>query len=134
MTEKKETQQEQEESIFEKVMPDSIRGRVKHLVGDLKMPKELINYMMNQVDETKHAAVGIVAKEVRLFLEKTNLADEIVKVLTKVSFEITTNVRFVDNQNGDKKGVKIQVSSASEEGKKKTEPTSPDTPSSSDNS
>ena len=101
----------QDESIFDRVVPEGLKqkiehgmesvlkdGRLKNFVGDLKLPKEVINYMVSQVDETKHAAIGIISKEVRLFLEKTNLSEEITKVLTKVSFEVTTNVRFVPNE------------------------------------
>jgi hypothetical protein len=99
-----------EETIFEKVMPDSIKGKVKQVVGDLKFPKEVINYMMSQVDETKNAAIGIIAKEVRTFLEKTNLTDEIADALTKVSFEISTTIRFVSNEDGStKKGLKLKI-------------------------
>jgi hypothetical protein len=91
-------------SLLEKVVPDGIKrgletflkdGRVKNLVGDLKLPKEIVNHILSQVDETKHAAVGVISKEVRLFLERTNLADELAKLLTQVSFEVTTKVRFV---------------------------------------
>ena len=94
MTEDPKPRQEGDESLFGKVMSDSLKGKVKNFVGDLKIPKELVAHMMTQVDETKKAAVGIVAREVREFLEQTDLAEEISKVLTKVDFEITTRVRF----------------------------------------
>ena len=102
----------QEDSIFEKVLrKDSIAGRVKQVVNELKMPKEALNYIFKQVDETKHAAVKIIANEVRELLEKTDLAEEATKVLTSVSFEITTNIRFVPNPDGKKKRVKIKMTS-----------------------
>lgn len=100
-----------EESIFEKVLKDGFKGRVKQVVNDLKMPKEALNYIFKQVDETKHAAVSIIAKEVKDLLEKTDLAEEATKVLTSVSFEITTNIRFVPNRDGKNKRVKIKVTS-----------------------
>ncbi|MBN2716701.1 MAG: hypothetical protein JXX14_12685 [Deltaproteobacteria bacterium] len=101
-----------EDSIFEKVLKkDGIAGRVKQVVNELKMPREAINYIFKQVDETKHAAVKIIAKEVRELLEKTDLAEEATKVLTSVSFEITTNIRFVPNPDGKNKRVKIKMTS-----------------------
>jgi hypothetical protein len=101
-----------EDSIFEKVLKkDGIAGRVKQVVNDLKLPKEALNYIFKQVDETKHAAVKIIAREVRELLEKTDLAEEATKVLTSVSFEITTNVRFVPNPDGTKKRIKIKMTS-----------------------
>jgi hypothetical protein len=101
-----------EDSIFEKVLKkEGIAGRVKQVVNDLKLPKEALNYIFKQVDETKHAAVKIIAKEVRELLEKTDLAEEATKVLTSVSFEVTTNIRFVPNPDGKKKRVKIKMTS-----------------------
>jgi len=99
----------EDENLFGRVMPDGLRDRLKHLVGEFKLPRELINYMMSQVDETKHAAVAIVAREVREFLEKTNLSEEIVKVLTRVSFEVTTNIKFLDNEDGRKRGLQVKI-------------------------
>jgi hypothetical protein len=100
------------ESIFEKVVPEGIKrglehlirdGRVKNLVGELKLPKDLANQILSQVDETKQAAVKVVAKEVRTFLENTNLADEMAKLLTQISFEVSTNVRFVPSDKAMKR-------------------------------
>ncbi|MBN2341391.1 MAG: hypothetical protein JXX29_08340 [Deltaproteobacteria bacterium] len=109
--EKKESTEEQSEnSIFDKVL----KGKVRQVVNELKMPKEALNYIFKQVDETKHAAVKIIAREVRELLEKTDLAEEATKVLTSLSFEITTNVRFVPNEDGKKKRVKFKLTSKSD--------------------
>jgi hypothetical protein len=75
----------------------SAGGRLKALMGELKLPREIASHILAQVDETKHAALAVIARETRLFLEKTNLADELAKVLTQVSFEIKTQVRFLPN-------------------------------------
>jgi hypothetical protein len=101
-----------EESIFEKVIGEAWKGRVKNVVGDFKLPKEALGYILNQVDETKHAAVGIISKEVRQFLENTDIANEITKVLTRLSLEITTNIKFTDN-GGNSPEIKFKVTSGS---------------------
>ena len=75
----------------------SAAGRLKALMGELKLPKEIANHILSQIDETKHAALAVIARETRLFLEKTNLSDELAKLLTQVSFEIKTEVRFIPN-------------------------------------
>jgi hypothetical protein len=75
----------------------SATDRLKSLVGELKLPREIANHILGQIDETKHAALAVIAKEMRLFLEKTNLSDELAKLLTQVSFEIKTEVRFIPN-------------------------------------
>jgi hypothetical protein len=74
--------------------PDHLR---KHL-GDLKLPKEAASYVYEQIDDTKKGLYRVVAKEIRDVLEHMSLADELASVLTKLSFEINTQIRFVPNQ------------------------------------
>lgn len=75
----------------------------KKLVAAL-FPKELVNSVaqtvLTAVDGTKREAVEMVGREMQQFLQQLNLADEIRKVLTSVSFEIRTEVRFVPNEDG----------------------------------
>lgn len=74
--------------------PDSLR----QFVGDLKLPKEVLHYLYQQIDDTKNGLYRVVAKEIRDVLEHTQFADELTKVLTKLSFEIKTEIRFVPNE------------------------------------
>ena len=70
---------------------------VRHLVSDLKLPKEALGVLFAQLDETKNGLYRAVAREVRDFLDQTNFAEELAKVLTTLSFEIKTEVRFIPN-------------------------------------
>ncbi|HEX7664102.1 MAG TPA: hypothetical protein VF407_06325, partial [Polyangiaceae bacterium] len=70
---------------------------IKHFVGDLKLPKELASYIFSQVDETKNGLFRVVAKEMRDFLEHTNIASEMQKMLTSLQFEVSTTIRFKPN-------------------------------------
>src|SRR4051812_23463026 len=63
--------------------PDNL----KSFVGDLKLPKEIAHYLLAQIDETKNGLFRVVAKEIRDFLEHTNFAGEVQKLLTTVQFE-----------------------------------------------
>jgi hypothetical protein len=80
--------------------PDNI----KDFVGGLKLPREVASYLLSQVEETKNGLFRVVAKEIREFLEHTNLGAEMQKMLTTVQFEINTTIRFKPNdqlgQNG----------------------------------
>lgn len=73
--------------------PDSL----KDLVG-LKLPREVAGYVFQQIDETKNGLFRVVAKEVRDFLDHTNLGAEMQKMLTTVQFEINTTIRFKPNE------------------------------------
>jgi hypothetical protein len=70
--------------------PDNL----KDLVGGIKLPREVAHYLLAQVEETKNVLIGVVAKEVREFLENTNISSEMKKLLTTVEFEISTTIRF----------------------------------------
>ena len=105
---------EERKSRFERTIPDLVKRMVERAVetgverlaegpenlknlADRKLPKEVLAYLYNQVDETKNGIYRAVAKEIRDVLEQTQFADEIAKVLTKLSFEIKTEIRFVPN-------------------------------------
>lgn len=74
---------------------------LKSFVTDMKLPKEIAHYIFSQVDETKNGLFRVVGNEVRDFLEHTNFAGEMKKILTTVQFEINTTIRFRPNE-GDK--------------------------------
>lgn len=73
--------------------PDNLRN----FVNDLRLPKEVLADVYGQIDDTKNGLYRVVAKEIRDVLEQTHIADEIVHALTKLSFEIKTEIRFVPN-------------------------------------
>lgn len=74
--------------------PDSVR----RAVGELKLPREALNSVLSQLDEGTSGLYRVVAKEVRDFLGQKSVAEELVRVLTALSFEIRTEVRFVPNE------------------------------------
>lgn len=75
---------------------------IKHFVTDMKMPKEVAAYILGQVEDTKNGVLRVVAKEMRDFLEHTNLAGEMQKMLTSLQFEINTTIRFQPNDGKPK--------------------------------
>ena len=83
---------------------------IRGVTQDGKLPKELIGYVFTQVDETKNALVRGVAKEVRDFLEATDIAQEFYRALTTLSFEVKTEIRFIPNDAG---GIRPQVKTRS---------------------
>lgn len=75
---------------------EALRG----VVNKVELPKEVAGYVLSQVDETKNVMVRVVAREVREFLEATDLAKELQRALTSLSFEIRTEIRFIPNDAG----------------------------------
>jgi len=103
---------------------DVVRG----LVGESgKLPKELVGYFFSSMDETKNALVRVVAREVREFLEATDLAQELQRALTSLSFEIKTEIRFIPNEAGGvKPDVKAKVAQRKQGRGTEPPPSSPD--------
>lgn len=121
----------------DKDLPENLRARLEQLVPDLvrrtftaglgavfsteegirKITKELqlpnvAGYLADTADNTKDKFLEIVAREVREFLSHVNLSDEIAKLLTTLSFEIKTEIRFIPNSErytGVDPDVKAQV-------------------------
>src|SRR5271165_6137508 len=77
--------------------PDNL----KEFVGGMRVPRDVAHYLLSQVEETKNGLFRVVAKEIRDFLEQTNISSEMQKMLTTVKFEINTTIRFKPNDGGD---------------------------------
>jgi hypothetical protein len=74
---------------------------LRNFVGELRLPKEVLGDVYAQIDDTKNGLYRVVAKEIRDVLQQTQIAEEIVKALTKLSFEIKTEIRFVPNPDAE---------------------------------
>ena len=73
--------------------PDNL----KEFASSMKLPKEIAGVILTQIEETKNGLFRVVAKEMRDFLEQTNVSGEMQKLLTTVQFEINTTIRFKPN-------------------------------------
>lgn len=73
---------------------------IRGVVDDVKFPREIASYLFAQLDETRGHVVRVAAREIREFLQQTDLASEMQRLLTSLSFEVRTEVRFVPNDGG----------------------------------
>jgi hypothetical protein len=86
---------------------------IRKLANEFSLPKDVASYLINSAQTTKDELFRIVAKEMREFLENLNLSNEVAKLLTTLSFEIKTEIRFIPNDEavgGVKPDIKKQVS------------------------
>jgi hypothetical protein len=70
---------------------------LRRLTKEMPMPKEVAGYLVNTASSTKDELFRIMAREMREFLASVNLSEEIAKMLTTLSFEIKTEIRFIPN-------------------------------------
>ncbi len=95
---------------------------LRQLVGELKLPKDALNYTFSQLDETKNGVYRIISKEVRELLERTNLGEELAKALSLLTLEVKMEVRFKPQSSTDRSrssmsgSVKVKRSSDAETG------------------
>lgn len=58
---------------------------------------DVVGYVASSADGAKDKVFEVVARETREFLSNLNLTEELAKLLTTLSFEIKTEIRFIPN-------------------------------------
>ncbi|HWE22369.1 MAG TPA: hypothetical protein VG496_00390 [Myxococcales bacterium] len=67
---------------------------IRNLVGEMKLPKDALAFLIAQADKTRGEVTRIVTQEVRRFLESETLRREIWKLLTCVPLEVNATVQL----------------------------------------
>ena len=104
-------------------LPETIRQRLERLVPELvkktfaagmgavfsteegirKIARESLpevaGYIASSADGAKDKVFEVIARETREFLGNLNVSEEIAKILTTLSFEIKTEIRFIPNSD-----------------------------------
>ncbi|TMQ14526.1 MAG: hypothetical protein E6J91_15245, partial [Deltaproteobacteria bacterium] len=104
-------------------LPETIRHRLERLVPELvkktfaaglgavfsteeglrKLARESLpevaGYIASSADGAKDKVFDVIARETREFLANLNVSEEIAKILTTLSFEIKTEIRFIPNSD-----------------------------------
>lgn len=73
------------------------------------LPRELVTYMKRQTDAARDEVVRVIGAQTKRFLEGLDVGGEIQKILTALSFEVKTEIRFIPNDQKVKPDVKVQV-------------------------
>ena len=82
---------------------------IRSALQDRMMPKELVSYIVELADNTKSEVVRVAAREFRQFLDSARFNQELAKVLTTLSFEIRTEIRFIPNDQALKPSVETSA-------------------------
>ncbi|HEX4622714.1 MAG TPA: hypothetical protein VH208_14215 [Myxococcaceae bacterium] len=91
---------------------EGLRG----LAGQLKLPKEALQYIVSQAEKTKDDIGRVVSEELRRFLRSEQLREEFLKLLTGMTVEIKAEVRLVPDAEaspGDAAGPRVSVTDLS---------------------
>jgi hypothetical protein len=88
---------------------------MRQLLSDMKLPGDalfhvLSQHLLVQLEETKQNVYRLVSRELKGVMERTNVADELASALTKLSLEVTMQVRF-SPRTGDAPSVRFKTTS-----------------------
>ena len=67
---------------------------IRNMVGDMKLPKDALAFLVAQADKTRGEVTRVVTQEVRRFLESETLRRELWKVLTSVTLEVNASIQL----------------------------------------
>lgn len=92
---------------------------MRQLLSEMKIPKDALLHLLSQhlliqLEETKQNVYRLVARELKVLLERTNVADEIASALTRLSVDVTMQVRF-SARDGEAPSVRVKVAPRDDE-------------------
>ncbi|HEX8825924.1 MAG TPA: hypothetical protein VF794_38795, partial [Archangium sp.] len=61
----------------------------------LKLPKEVLGYILGQAEKTKDEVGRVVSEELRRFLQSEKLRDELLKLVSGMTIEVKAQIRLV---------------------------------------
>ena len=74
---------------------------IRSLAGQLKLPKEVLGYILGQAEKTKDEVGRVVSEELRRFLQSEKLRDELLKVVSGMTIEVKAQIRLVPPEDGE---------------------------------
>jgi hypothetical protein len=71
---------------------------IRTLAGQLKLPKELLGFVLSQAEKTKEDIGRVISEELRRFLQSERLREELLQLLAGMTWEIKAQVRLVPSK------------------------------------
>lgn len=69
---------------------------LRRVAREVNIPS-MAGYLASSADATKDRVLEVIARETREFLQHINLTEEVAKLLTTLSLEVKTEIRFIPN-------------------------------------
>ena len=80
---------------------------IRSAVSD--MPKDAVGYVLQQADNTKDHFLALMATEVRDFLREIDVGEELTRILSTMTLDVHTQIRFVPEEDGEEEGLRPDV-------------------------
>ncbi len=75
---------------------------VRAVLKDLPISKEIVNTLLENAKSSKQEFVTAVKNELRMYLEKVKIQDEIEKVIENYDIEVSAKIGFKKKKKGSK--------------------------------
>ncbi|MET0403188.1 MAG: hypothetical protein ABW123_12330 [Cystobacter sp.] len=75
---------------------------LRAMAGQLKLPKEVLGYVLGQAEKTKDEVGRVVSEELRRFLQSEKLRDEVLKLMSGMTIEVKAQIRLLPAERDDK--------------------------------
>lgn len=98
---------------------------IRNMVGELKLPKEVLSSLLAQTDRTRRDLFEAVSKEVKKYLRSKDLEKLLSQMLEHFTIEVKAEIKFRTN---DKGGPKISVTHVDVANDQKRDELKPDDP------
>ena len=93
-------------------VPDFVRRAIENTMGSVQstqnVSKEALQFFLSTTDKTRREIVRIAASEVGEFLRQSDIASEVIKVLTSVEADVQLRVKFRRTDKGVSPEVRTQ--------------------------
>lgn len=76
---------------------------IRNLAGQLKLPKEVLGFILSQAEKTKDEVGRVLTEELRRFLQSEKLREEFVKLMSGMTLDVRAQIRLVPADEEKKK-------------------------------
>ena len=82
---------------------------IKGLVSDLKLPKDVVTFLLAQSEKTRQEIARIFAEEVRKYLENNDVAEITRDFVEDMNVEISTSIKITYEDDKLKADIKPKI-------------------------
>jgi hypothetical protein len=75
---------------------------IRSMAGQLKLPKEVLGYILGQAEKTKDEVGRVVSEELRRFLQSEKLREELLKLVSGMTIEVKAQIRLVPQEHEER--------------------------------
>ena len=85
---------------------------IRNLAGQLKLPKEVLGFILSQAEKTKDEVGRVLTEELRRFLQSEKLREEFVKLMSGMTLDVRAQIRLVPAEEEKKEESKTGTGSS----------------------